>query len=171
MSAIQRLSGLGEPVLIVVVAALSLAACEGQGHEPRVASLKTGSPTPAAASDAGFQAFKDCMRAHGFPLDNMESENINTDDASFQSAQQACSALYKQAPYGTQLDPRIVDRLLRYAQCMRAHGIPMTDPVVTESSAEVTITDPRYGPDSPEYLAANAACAKYMHSNSPTDGG
>jgi hypothetical protein len=148
-----------------------LAACEGQAPEPRVASLKAASPTPAAASDAGFQAFKDCMRARGYPLDDIESEKINTDDAGFQSAQQACSSLYKQAPNGSQLDPRIVDRLLRYAQCTRAHGVPMTDPVVTESSAEVTITDPRYGPDSPEYLAANAECAKYMHSNSPGDGG
>jgi hypothetical protein len=165
----RRVTRLGM-VAIVLGAAVGLASCGGQPGQSQVATLQgVKTPAPSAqTSSQGFKAYLDCMRARGFQLtDSGSSTGISQDSPEFRSADEACSRLYKQPIYGQQLDPTVADRLLRFAQCMRAHGIPMSDPETTGNAVSVTVSDPKLGPDSPIYATAQAACVTYLHSNSP----
>jgi hypothetical protein len=147
--------------------AVVLASCGGDSGQSQVATLQSpkADQQVSQASDSGLKAFFDCMRRHGFEMDTGSPNATNSQSAEFQAAEHACSPLLKPGA-SDQVSPLMVDRLLKYAQCMRAHGIPMSDPQRSGNSVGVTVTDPNFGPSSPEYRAADAACIKYMRSNS-----
>jgi hypothetical protein len=168
----RGLVGLG-PAAIVIAAAWGLVACGGQPGQPHVATLNRveTSPSSAGTSSQSFKAYVDCMRARGFQLtDSGETTGINQYSSEFRAAEDACAPLFKSPPAnGQQLDPRVADQLLRFAQCMRAHGIPMSDPQQSGSAVSVTVTDPQYGPSSQKYAAAHEACVKYLQSSGAGD--
>jgi hypothetical protein len=138
--------------LCAVVVVGSLAACS-----PSTASM------PTAAS--GFEAFKACMQQRGITLAEQGVHGTNPNSAQFRNAERACSPLYKK--------PVVVDRqqfdpsamILRYAQCMRQHGIATTDPQKDQyGNWGVQSRGLNAYANSPELVAAERACEQIMRS-------
>jgi hypothetical protein len=97
------------------------------------------------------------------------SEELGVTSSKFQSAQNACQHLLPNGGNGPNQAQLQQERAqgLRFAQCMRTHGVALPDP---DSSGR--IPDPAsVGIDqgSPQFEAANQACAKdrppYIPSN------
>ena len=145
---------------------LLAAACSGGGGSAKSAS---GSSTSSAAGSPrpGALAYARCMRAHGVPdfpdpsanggfnfNNNNGPSDLDPNNPQMQSAQQACKSLQ---PPGAVQGGQATAAMLRYAQCMRAHGI--TDFPDPSAQGPVAIT-PRgdLNPNNPQYQAANQAC-------------
>ncbi|WP_433125426.1 hypothetical protein ACQPWW_22890 [Micromonospora sp. CA-240977] len=54
------------------------------------------------------------------------------------------------------------DRQFKYAQCMREHGVPMSDPIFSGDDVTFTVPSPR--PDQATQDRAQAACGQYQGS-------
>src|SRR5947199_10174561 len=122
----------------LIAAAFPLAACGSSG------SSSSGSPGANAAAPANYNRslqFAHCMRTHGVPdfpdpkangSGGMEVEKtpgstkvngVSVNGPAFQSAMQACRS---QLPNGGHPPPLTAARkaaMLKYSQCMRAHGL------------------------------------------------
>ncbi len=143
--------------------ALLATAC---GSSP--AASATGGPTRQQAA----LAYARCMRSHGVPdfPDPDSNGNFHLDNNSVSSqetaANQVCNHLLN---VGTQLNAaqtqHTLSQLVKYAQCMRAHGVPnFPDPQITNGGVGVpggfTFDTSGLGlhQKSPQYQAAARAC-------------
>ena len=170
---------------LVVVAGLAavigLAGCSSGASSPNgVASINGGgsSTTTAAAgsgsgnaqSDAAEQdamvKFAQCMRAHGINMPDpkpaaggggamaMPGVNVN-DPAAMQKMQTASTACDKLLPNGGKPTSQDIQRELKFAQCMRAHGVDVPDPSANSGGrASISINE-----SDPKTQAAIAACS------------
>ncbi|HEY7201993.1 MAG TPA: hypothetical protein VIC57_17355 [Candidatus Dormibacteraeota bacterium] len=170
------------PKALVVLAALPLLA----------AACSVANPfAPARAADrasADQQRLKwaQCMRQHGQDVPDPAPDGTATrvqttsgeggsgkvvngpdpDSPGFQAAVDACK---QYAPQGAQgpgkIDQQTLDRLTKFAQCMRDHGIPMSDPQVDGGGVRISASAaPGTGvaPDSDQFQQAQKACQQYM---------
>jgi hypothetical protein len=91
-----------------------------------------------------------------------------TDPRKLQAAERACGRLLK--PNGTtkRLSPEAMDAMVKYAQCMREHGIDMPDP---SPDGGLLFRDQGgktgAGPDSAKFKAADRACQHYLDQLAP----
>jgi hypothetical protein len=157
--------------------ALLAAACGG-GSSP--AGSATGGPTRAQAA----LAYARCMRSHGVPSFPDPDSNGNFDLRSNQqgggsavsgpdsvspqetAANQVCNHLLNVGPQlNAAQTQHTLSQLVKYAQCMRAHGVPnFPDPHTTSGGIGVpsgfTFDLSGSGIDgkSPQYRAAARAC-------------
>jgi hypothetical protein len=154
-----RLQRAGVLAATVAGTALLAAAC-GSGNS----SAAAGSTTYQKAL-----AYAQCMRSRGVPgwPDPNSQGNFLTGPADyltqgspeFQAASKACQHLL---PGGRQLtaaqQQQAVSRALKFAACMRAHGIrDFPDPVVQNGG--ITLHGPAgFGPGSPQLQSAQRAC-------------
>lgn len=157
------------------------AACGGAAG-PGVASIgssttttspgATAQSTTNAATYADAVKYSQCMRTHGVPnmpdptsngsfisdRGKLNGENINQNSPQFASANKACEHLLPNNGQLTRAQmQQITAQLLRYAECMRSHGISkFPDPI---SSADGAGFNP-HGLDlnSSAYKVANNAC-------------
>jgi hypothetical protein len=165
--------------VLAVAAAITLAGCGGGGNSPSgVASLagSHGASSPTTTLPKGTPAqlyakWADCMRQHGVQMadptiDNKGVVSINAskvDMATFQSANTACKSLEDAArvaiggPKPEKPDPT---KLLKFARCMRSHGIPdFPDPqnggmqLHSDSNSSSDIN-----PNNPVFQKAQTAC-------------
>ena len=133
-------------VIAVVPLVFGLAAC-GSGSDPGsgVASAQKGkssTPTPSATStlspEDAMLKFAQCMRAHGVkvkdpkpnqPFAISSRHRPGEKNNPFDKAQKACGQYLQQGGnQGPKADPKALDQMIKYAQCMRAHGMNMPDP-------------------------------------------
>ena len=168
-----RLRRTGPIAVALISVVLVAAACSHGSSGPRVAGV--GSSTPTAHSSGGAHpnalAYAQCMRGHGltdFPDPNASGNidlktlhpqpgsDLYPDDPRFQAAATACQSLSPivSASQRQQDAPQ----MLRWAQCMRAHGINTPDPdsngnFPRDASPDVT---------SPQFQAAYTACKQYQ---------
>lgn len=178
----------GRMVSVAAVAGLlALGGCGGGGSGPSVASLSgkssaakatkaTREPSKQETEDA-FRKFAQCMREHGVDMAdpsggqggfNVTIGNANApqDKAKLDAAQKACQHFIDAVVPGRarDMDPaqaaKARDRALKFAQCMRQHGIDMPDPQF-ESSGRVT-QKVSGNPNDPKFEQAQTACAKDM---------
>ena len=143
-----------------------LAAACGGGSSPAASATGGSTRAQAALSYAG------CMRSHGVPdfPDPDGNGNFNLPSSSVSSqetaANQACNHLLN---VGTQLNAaqtqHTLSQLVKYAQCMRAHGVPnFPDPQITNGGIGVPggftfdTAGRNLGQKSPQYQAAARAC-------------
>jgi hypothetical protein len=155
---------------IVLLATACSGGSSSSGGDNNPASSSGNSTT----SDLGYSQ---CMRAHGitdFPDPNSSggislpsNGSINLNSSQYQAAAKACqSKMQGQLSQAQQEDDYQAE--LKYAQCMRTHGLPdFPDPpppgsgpsTNTQSNSSRSGT---YGngpnPNSPQYIAANKAC-------------
>jgi hypothetical protein len=115
-------------------------------------------------------AYARCMRAHGVPdfPDPNSNGQFNVDPHSVSSqetaANQACHHLLnagRQANAAQQ--QHMLGQLVKYAQCMRAHGVPnFPDPQTTSGGIGehpgIGFDTPGIDPNNPQVRAANQAC-------------
>jgi hypothetical protein len=139
--------------------ALLAAACGGGG------SLS------AAGGSSNLQqalAYAKCMRSHGapsWPDPNNQGQFFKTtaNRAEFHAPASAYQACVHLLPDHGQITPAVQHRVtllaLRFAGCMRAHGIPnFPDPTGTGFEF---LPPAGYNPQSPRVQAAQQACRKY----------
>ena len=116
------------------------------------------------------------MRAHGikdFPDPNSQggigissSSGINPNSPQYAAANRACQSKMGSGPHASQAQQaKIQANLLKFAECMRTHGVPgYPDPhfgangMVTQKISKGSGVDP----NSPQYQAAQKACQHFQ---------
>ena len=150
---------------LAAMALTGLLATACGGGSSRAASAG-GGPTHAQAA----LAYARCMRAHGVPdfpdPDSNGQFNVDPHSTSSQetAADQACHHLLnggRPAPAAQQ--QHMLSQLVKYARCMRAHGVPnFPDPQTTGGGigehAGVGLDMHGINVNSPQFQSANHAC-------------
>jgi hypothetical protein len=181
--------------LMGVLAGLSLLGVGCGGSSPsgvaHVASTTAGtsaSGSPGAAGKGDPAAYSACMRKHGvanFPDPDSrggikitfsrtadgKTTGVDTNSPQFAKAQQTCHGLL---PNGGRpsaaAQQKEVRKALKFAQCMRSHGVPkFPDPEVSGGGIKQTI-DPSVNPGSPQFQAAQQACQKLVPGSAMAEG-
>jgi hypothetical protein len=178
------------PPLLALAAAgtiafsLAAAGCGGSSGA-KVAQVASAPTTTESSSDddSGSQqanpaAFSACMRKNGVPdfpdpdsqgriritggQRNGQRFGVDAGSAQFQKARKACQKL---APKGGNLSPQqrqeMQQAMLRFAQCMRSHGVPKFPDPNFQSGDGVTLMfgkNSGINPNSPAFQAAQKAC-------------
>jgi hypothetical protein len=114
-------------------------------------------------------AYAECMRSHGLPGfpdpqsdGTFQSTRENGSDFSgpaFMSADRACAHLEGPGMTPVQFQQN-VRQLLKYAACMRAHGIANFQANVQGNRVEMGVQGPGSEMNTPQFLAAQRACRK-----------
>jgi hypothetical protein len=186
----SRSLGFAVSAALLISAATLLSACGGGGGAgPGVASVGSQNLVPSGPSaGSGSQpsgqhsqvAYVRCMRSHGihdFPdpsnggiqLQGQPGSDLDPNNPRFMSAQQACQSLLP-SPSAAQPHQDLVGAL-KFAQCMRAHGIHMPDPngetgnqVGPSTATGSGGNAPPFDPNSPQFKTAQQACQQYAPS-------
>lgn len=158
--------------LVTLALAGGLAACGSSG---------SSSNTTASATGAQFQARLDlakCFRAHGVNVPDPSSGGgpaggaggifrtlRNYPQAQLTAARQACQQYFSKAFPRLNLSPsqraQFQQQLVKFAQCMRSHGIDVPDPTTSGAAGGFGFARQFRSIDrnSPAFQAANKACA------------
>jgi hypothetical protein len=145
---------------VMVSIALQTSGCGGG------TSAGSGASPSATSTSAKLLAYAQCMRSHGVPNFPDPSSNgafnasgINLHSAQVQSAQNACRSLSQLGPSG-QSQAQDVTQKLKFAQCMRSHGVPnFPDP---SSTGAFHISVKTINTQSATYKKAQQACQSIM---------
>jgi hypothetical protein len=147
---------------------LVLAACGG------------GDPTAASSDDqrdefrkAGVE-FAKCMREHGIEMKDptvgggirLSAGPGSNNPAELEEAQKACQKILgkvKPPELSEEQQREFKEQALKFAQCMRDHGIDMPDPTFAgDQGGAVQQRMPEgQGPENPRFREAQEACEKY----------
>ena len=158
-------------VAVVMIAPAVLVACSSGSKGPGVAQL--GSSAASSSSSSGpphksAVAYARCMRAHGLP--NFPDPDGNgrfnakpdLDSPQFAAAQQACKDLLpngeNKTTNGGHLTPEQQAQMLKFARCMRGHGIKNFPDPTGKGMALGDGVDP----NSPQFQAAEKACQNLL---------
>jgi hypothetical protein len=175
-------------ILAATVGALALGAC-GSSDDG------TGSAGGANRQDTAFEGalkFSKCMRDHGVDFPDpqrvgsggikLSARNINPNDPKTKAAQSACQK-YMKIGGGETLDPakraKLQETALKYARCMREHGVDMPDPKLAGNGGLTFQAGPGSGgsgpksssgpgkglgvdPESPRFKEADKACNHFL---------
>jgi hypothetical protein len=164
---------------LVIVMLLAAACSSGGSGNPGVASLGSSSPSASSSSASASKqdallAYAQCMRAHGltnFPDpqsvnggSSLDLSDVDTHSPTYQRANRACVSLLAGGSAAQQrAQARAQKRALKYAKCMRAHGIHnFPDPNVDGTFPESQMQG--LGKGSPQFSAAQDACQQYLQS-------
>lgn len=157
--AIWRQAGVMPAVLAGI--ALLAAACGG--------GSAAGPPAHLTAYQREL-GYAECMRAHGLPafpdpqadgtFDSTPQHPVPTAGHQFLSANRACAHLEGAGMTPAQFE-QDVTQMLRYAACMRAHGIAGFQASVSQGGrAGMGIQGPGSQMSTPQFLSAQQACRK-----------
>ena len=170
--------------------ALLLGACGGSSNNAVAHTGTTTATTEGPAAPQGIAAgsggasgaaqsvkFAICMRAHGEPnfpdsavtvnpdggvlFQLSKSSGIDPSSPTFKSAMRACQSLVPHAANHAGASTGSTDRLLKYVQCMRAHGVPDFPEPNSQGQIMVEVTggaNSDLNPSSPQFQAASQAC-------------
>lgn len=158
--------------LRVCAAALSLtalaflaAACGDSGGKSEAGGSGTGASTGngGASMDQRLKLAK-CMREHGVdmpdpkPGQDQPGITIGGNGVSPQKIEKAMKACRSVAgiPAPKPISPAEKDKQLKFARCMREHGVDMPDP--TFNGANPAIPLPSAGPEKDRFDKASKAC-------------
>ena len=159
---------------IVALAALLLAACG------------SSSPSNTTAKVDQMVAFARCMRAHGVPNfpdpgsngsggliiqqragsgGSLKVNGVGVSSPAFQSAMQSCHSQLPNGGRPPQLSAARRAQMLKFSQCMRAHGLTNFPDPTFGPGGRVGLKLPggsEIDPNSPAFQRAQSACAKYQ---------
>jgi hypothetical protein len=176
--------------LATVALVAIVAACGGAANGPGVATLDdpaasaapVASPSAMTAQDAAL-AYARCMRENGIDMpdpvvtegtdggvtiDQQGGTPVSKDKMA--AADQTCHhfmAEGRSGGPGAAMSAEDLDKMLKFAQCMRAHGVDMPDPdpnggfVMRIDDGSAT-SGGGLSPDDPEFKAAETACASLL---------
>jgi hypothetical protein len=155
----------------MAAAALLAAACSSPSSAGSGGS--GGSPTAGGSANSPVPVtYSRCMRSHGIPnfpdpdssgqIPKEEILQLGVSTSVLQTAQRACMRLWPyQAPTQAQQRQQLGDDL-KFAQCMRSHGLPnFPDPTTgPDGRVEFVLSVSRDGfdPHSPQILAKAHEC-------------
>jgi hypothetical protein len=127
-------------ILLALSAVLALVGCGTDKPADGVASANGSSgsaATPSSAAAEGDMAeFAKCMRANGVDMPDPDpngglgdgGKNIDRTSPAFQKAMDACKQHLPGGGDLSKLDPKTVDQLRQFTQCLRANGVDVPDP-------------------------------------------
>jgi hypothetical protein len=164
-----------------VALAITLAGCSGESGPPVAVADAVSGTTTSVAHSAGSSpateldkalAYSKCMRTHGVsnwpdPVETpsggygFRTDGVDPKSPAFQSALDACKALYDWGGSSESLSPAQQQAWLDWAKCIRSHGVP-SFPDPTFSGSEVHIS--RGGSSSAQLQSAMDACKSHMPS-------
>ena len=124
----------------------------------------------AGASHLQLVKFARCMRSHGvpnFPDPNSQGEfsnyEVNPNSPAFQSADQKCAAHLppSKGPTAAQVAQMNLAfrQLLRFAKCMRSHGVPNYPDPTRLAGGGVQLLIPGVNQSSPAFKRAQQDCS------------
>jgi hypothetical protein len=166
-------------VVAAVALALGAAACSSSPATPGVATIKAasaGAPSApvAAAATPDLLKFAACMRSHGVPdfpdpvdggfhiTSTTPGSDLDGSSPKFVAATTACKAFLPAdlaAAAGATVNPQLQAAALKYASCIRSHGVPdFPDPVVVGNSIREAVRAGGTDPNSSQMQAAQKAC-------------
>jgi hypothetical protein len=140
---------------------LALAAC---------GSTRKEATTGGSSRSVSFLRFSECMRSHGvsnFPdpspgggIHVSPGSGFNPQSPVVQSAQQSCKKLLPGGGPPAHVPESVKLRALRFAQCMRSHGVPnYPDPTFPAGGGVIDRGAPAgINPNSPAFQNAAKAC-------------
>jgi hypothetical protein len=134
-------------------------------------------------------AFAKCMRAHGVPNfpdpgtngsgdmqiqasqragsgPSMKVNGVSVNAPAFQSAMQSCRSQLPNGGHPPALTASRKAAMLKFSQCMRAHGLPnFPDPTFGSNGQVGLLFHAQSGldPNSPQFKQAQAACAQFQN--------
>jgi hypothetical protein len=133
-----------------------------------LAAACAGGSSPSAGSTAYQKgvAYAQCMRSHGEPSfpdpdsqGNFNTGGIDNRTSQYQSANKSCAHLLPNNGQPTAQNQKVVSAALKYAQCMRSHGITdFPDPTVQNGGAAIGLGEKNADQSSPQYQTAQHAC-------------
>ena len=162
-------------IAALVVAAAVVAGITTACSSSSSSSHASAQPSGHASSSGGSLAFSACMRSHGVPnfpdptsvsngnsVELQQGSGIDPNSQQYQSAMHACQSLLPAGKVnGGSVSPTVRTEYLRYAACMRSHGIPnYPDPTFNGNSVNLgNLSALGIDPNSPQYQSASNACA------------
>ncbi len=178
---------------VVVLAAIVLAGCGGSAGADKGVATASGKSDKSTATTVKKKdrqqsalEFARCMREHGVDMpDPTVGEDglikVGPADAGGQPGQatpinedalKACQHLLGEGLQdgdAPKIDPEEQDRALKFAQCMREHGVDMPDPDFSGGGVGFKIIEGgALDPSSPTFRDAQEACKQFF---GPADGG
>jgi hypothetical protein len=163
----QRAARAAGPLAAGMLGATLVAACASGSSG---LSGTTPSDTQTQSRYEQAIAYAQCIRTHGvsnFPDPNSQGEltpdGINPSSPQFQSAQKACQSLDKDAHImSPQKQATLVQQAVKYANCMRSHGILNFPEPPAPGSGPTMVNPNSVNTASPQFAAAQQACRKYL---------
>lgn len=159
------------PAAMAAASAMALAACGSSGGP--IASNQTRSgPGPGAVT------FAKCMRGHGVPqfpdpggtpaagssisiLGAQLPPTTNIKAPAFRAALNTCMKRFLAAHPRPPLSAAQKAAAVKFAECMRAHGVPsFSDPTFPGNGGIAIRSGPGANPDSPSFQHAEQVCGK-----------
>ncbi|GAA3202380.1 hypothetical protein [Actinocorallia longicatena] len=139
----------------------------GDGDEPGVVSLATGGPAPSATASRSTveknKEFAQCLRDNGLKVDDpdpttgqLDRESLASgDEAATRKALEACrDAMPQAAQQLTNPDAATLEKMRKFAQCMRDEGQDFADP------GPDGFDFANFDRDKPGFMDAARACQK-----------
>jgi hypothetical protein len=166
----DRVRRAGLLAVALAVAGVLVAGCSGGPADPGVAGVSsaTASPSPTATVSGEAEAlqYATCMRSHGvpdFPDPTVQNgsvgfsitagDGVDQNSPQYQSARQACSSLRGGGTANS--GSGNLAKELKFAQCMRSHGVPDFPDPNTNGGFSGTST---VNPSSPAFQNAQSTC-------------
>ena len=157
-------------VMTVTAATAALAvACGGS----RSSSGPGGSPNAGGATNSPIPvAFSQCMRSHGIPgfpdpdgsgqIAKQQIRQLGVSTTVLQAAQRACNNLWPYQPPTQSRQRQQLTDYLKFARCMRSHGVPnFPDPSTGDGGRvefAISISKDGFNPHSPQIIAKAFEC-------------
>jgi hypothetical protein len=130
-----------------------------------VVVIACGGSSGAKVSDRNkaMAAYQDCMAQHG--VQRPGSGNTTVDQDTLERANAACKSL--QPKLGNPSPPSQAQQqdALRWAACMRQHGVDVPDPNTNAGSGGGNQSADKIDPRSPQFRAAGKACNHLISGN------
>lgn len=166
---IQRIA-----LLAIVPAVLGLAACgSSSGNDKGVASVTSGAANASGPASAGPTLsardaqlkYAQCLRENGINVQDPDPGKgvmlpSNADQGKVAQANQKCIHYLQQGGgLPNPDDPAVRDSIVKFAQCMRAHGVNVPDPQPGQGGM---LQVPDNAGSNAQFQAAQQACQKYL---------
>lgn len=122
-----------------------------------------GSVLPFARGSGDPAEYADCLREHGVKVtDDHGAQHVEAPDPQVGEAARAACRQYapEQEPASPEDKQRALEMGLKYAQCLRQHGVNVADPR-QDSDGGITMDMP-LKKDSPVLQAAESACRSQL---------
>jgi hypothetical protein len=160
MSTIRRSRVSSRSIVIAVLASAAIASCGSTGHLSRTAANAKSRTNPALQ-------FSQCMRTNGVPNlpdpgpSGYQTSGINLQSPAAERAFNVCVNYLHQPAHPPPTPESVQEEDLKFAQCMRANGVPNFPDPDANGNIQFPITSPI--PQSPAFQhAQNGPCKKYL---------
>ena len=162
---------------------------------------QTAAPTASVDPEEAMLAFTKCMKEHGVDVQiatavegsgggqvhviegqagagtELQPATGSVDMKAMQAADEACRHLLPAGGMGdpnATMDPALADQMLKFAQCMRDHGVDYPDPQFSGGGVSIQVGGGEAGgidPASDTFKTAQEACGKELPGGAPDDRG